>query len=57
MHNGSKHAASGAILQHLGLKMVSADRRTDPRAYEMYVRAKAIIRARDWENSTRRGSS
>jgi len=43
-------AASGGILQHLGLKMVSADRRTDPRAYEMYVRAKAIIRARDWEH-------
>ena len=43
-------AASGAILQNLGLKVVSTDRRTDPRAYEMYVRAKAIIRARDWEN-------
>ena len=43
-------AASGGILQHLGLKRVSADRRTDPRAYEMYVRAKAIIRARDWDN-------
>lgn len=43
-------AASGAILQNLGLKMVSIDRRTDPRAYEMYVRAKTIIRTRDWEN-------
>jgi TolB-like protein/DNA-binding SARP family transcriptional activator len=43
-------AASSAILQHLGLKMISTDRRTDPRAYAMYVRAKSIIRARDWEN-------
>ena len=49
-------AASAAILQQLGLKMVSADRHTDPRAYEMYVRAKSIIRARDWETSTKPGS-
>ena len=42
-------AASSAILQKLGLATLSGNRRTDPRAYEMYIRAKAIIRARNWE--------
>ncbi len=41
-------AASGAILQRLGLKRVEGGQRTDPQAYAMYVRAKALIRERNW---------
>jgi len=41
-------ATSGAILQHFGLKMDEGGRRTDPQAYAMYVRAKALIRERNW---------
>ena len=41
-------AASGALMAHLGLTPRVAEARTDPRAYANYVRAKALIRDRDW---------
>lgn len=43
-----ENAASGAILRHLGVKMVEGGRHADPRAYALYVRAKALIRSRNW---------
>ena len=41
-------AASGAILVQLGLKTIQNDDHTDPQAYALYVRAKSLIRERNW---------
>lgn len=41
-------AAGGALMKQLGLIAPVPLARTDPRAYANYVRAKALIRDRDW---------
>jgi TolB-like protein/DNA-binding SARP family transcriptional activator len=41
-------AAAGGIVQHLGLSAMASGRHADPQAYAMYVRAKALMRERNW---------
>lgn len=41
-------AARDALIQELGLEAVTVDRQTHPEAFANYVRAKALIRDRDW---------
>lgn len=43
-----ERAASGAILQSLGLSTAKATPHTNPRAYALYVRGKALIRERNY---------
>lgn len=41
-------AMRDALIQRLGLAATTTGRRTDPEAYANYMRAKALIRDRDW---------
>ena len=41
-------AAAAGIVQRLGLRTDNTDQRADPQAYARYVRAKSLIRDRNW---------
>ncbi len=41
-------AAANAIFERLGIAKMAGDRYADPRAYALYLRAKAAIRDRNW---------